>query len=154
MKEQTPGGVAVGLNALLGQDCPPGLREPWTWVQPEGLEEVMDRLADARDFRVPDMERENMCSVAHYEMRKLQKALRDVVGKDQLFGHTATSGNVPTWHDGPCAEIARRALQPNAGAVRKNRRDESQTETPDARSADFSARATGWAGGNGEGPCE
>lgn len=43
-------------------------------------------------------------------MARLRDALSAVVKADQLHGHTATSGEWGELHDGPCAEIARRAL--------------------------------------------
>ena len=50
---------------------PPGLREPWEWIQPLTIKEILSRLRVARDCRVPERERENLCSVAHETIEKL-----------------------------------------------------------------------------------
>lgn len=43
----------------------------WTWVQPRTREELLMRLADARDLRVPERERENLCGAAHAEITRM-----------------------------------------------------------------------------------
>ena len=53
-----------------------GLRQPWAWVQPKSVAEIKQRLLEARDFKVPERERENMCSVAHGEIVRLERDLR------------------------------------------------------------------------------
>lgn len=54
-------------------------RESWTWVQPVGIETLLARLADARDFAVPERERENLCGVAHGMISTLSDALQGLV---------------------------------------------------------------------------
>ena len=54
-------------------------RAAWTWVQPKNRDELLSRLADARDRAVPERERENLCSVAHGEITRLIQALQDLV---------------------------------------------------------------------------
>ena len=54
-------------------------RESWTWVQPVGIDALLLRLADARDFAVPERERENLCSVAHGTITKLVDVLQGLV---------------------------------------------------------------------------
>ena len=54
-------------------------RESWTWIQPVGIDALLSRLADARDFAVPERERENLCSVAHGEISRLVGALQSLV---------------------------------------------------------------------------
>lgn len=49
---------------------PVGIRKPWQWVQPHGTDEILARLADCRDLNVSERERENMCSVAHEEIKR------------------------------------------------------------------------------------
>jgi hypothetical protein len=51
---------------------PPGLIGPWEWIQPRTLADILSRLRVARDCRVPERERENMCSVAHDTIAKLE----------------------------------------------------------------------------------
>ena len=43
---------------------PPGLRRPWEWLQPTTDADLVQRLIEARDYAVPECERENLCSVA------------------------------------------------------------------------------------------
>ena len=52
-----------------------GLRSPWAWVQPRDTAEIKQRLLEARDFMVHERERENMCSVAHGEIERLEREL-------------------------------------------------------------------------------
>jgi chromosome segregation ATPase len=44
---------------------------PWIWVQPKNRDELLTRLADARDLNLPERERENLCACAHAEIVKL-----------------------------------------------------------------------------------
>ena len=48
---------------------PPGLRKPWAWVQPRNRAELIQRLLDAREYAVPQRERENLCSMAYEALR-------------------------------------------------------------------------------------
>ena len=43
---------------------PYGIREPWVWHQPKDRAELLKRLAEARDMKVHERERENLCSCA------------------------------------------------------------------------------------------
>ena len=47
-----------------------GLRKPWSWVQPKSREELIQRLFEAREYAVPERERENLCSMAYEALRK------------------------------------------------------------------------------------
>lgn len=51
----------------------------WTWAQPANTDELLQRLAHARDFAVPERERENLCVCAHTAIKKLQEAEMDRV---------------------------------------------------------------------------
>lgn len=51
----------------------PGLANPWVWIQPRTDKELLERLAQARDYNVHERERENLCSVAHYRLAELMK---------------------------------------------------------------------------------
>lgn len=53
--------------------------QPWIWVEPIGIDALLLRLADARDFAVPERERENLCSVAHGTITKLVDVLQGLV---------------------------------------------------------------------------
>ena len=50
---------------------PLGLRQPWQWVQPTSTYDLVVRLYDAREYAVPERERENLCSVAAEALRVL-----------------------------------------------------------------------------------
>ena len=39
--------------------------QEWTWVPPKNRDELLTRLAEARDLNVPERERENLCAVAY-----------------------------------------------------------------------------------------
>ena len=52
------------VDAEEQASLPPGLRKPWAWIQPIGIDNLIARLQDARDLAVPDRERENLCSMA------------------------------------------------------------------------------------------
>jgi hypothetical protein len=95
MRFMPRGSPATGLDTILPTDVPlhalgkprhldPGYhaakqRESWTWVQPVGIDALLSRLADARDFAVPERERENLCDVAHSTISRLAEALSDLV---------------------------------------------------------------------------
>lgn len=49
----------------------PGLAKPWVWIQPRSDAELLRRLRDARDYKVHERERENLCSVAHSRLQEL-----------------------------------------------------------------------------------
>lgn len=53
--------------------------QSWTWVQPYGIDEIQSRLANARDFAVPERERENLCGVAYNTIAKLVDVLQALV---------------------------------------------------------------------------
>lgn len=55
----------------IARALPVGLRQPWSWLQPRSLAEILQRLEDARSLNVPARERENMCSVAHGTITRL-----------------------------------------------------------------------------------
>lgn len=60
----------------------------WTWVQPADRAELLTRLANARDFAVPERERENLCSVAHGEISTLEQLCDHIqVEVQQLRAH-------------------------------------------------------------------
>ena len=40
----------------------------WVWKQPKNQDDLLSRLADARDLNVPERERENLCGCAHTEI--------------------------------------------------------------------------------------
>ena len=52
------------------KNLPVGLRKPWQWVQPMNRAELTQRLLEAREYAVPERERENLCSCAYEELRK------------------------------------------------------------------------------------
>jgi hypothetical protein len=45
-------------------------QEQWTWKQPKDGQELLSRLADARDLDVPERERENLCGCAYTALRQ------------------------------------------------------------------------------------
>ena len=47
----------------------------WTWVQPKNQDELLARLADARDLNVPERERENLCACACAEIKRLSRII-------------------------------------------------------------------------------
>lgn len=49
------------------------IKDPWVWVQPKNQDELLERLALARDTAVPERERENLCAAAHTEIVRLGK---------------------------------------------------------------------------------
>lgn len=51
--------------------------EQWTWVQPKDQDDLLARLADARDLNVPERERENLCACAYTEIRRLQQKISE-----------------------------------------------------------------------------
>ena len=52
----------------------PGLAKPWAWIQPKNDAELVRRLCQARDYRVHERERENLCSVAASRLHALTSA--------------------------------------------------------------------------------
>lgn len=50
-------------------NLPVSLRKPWAWVQPKNREELIQRLLEAREYAVPERERENLCSMAYEALR-------------------------------------------------------------------------------------
>lgn len=52
----------------------PGLAKPWVWIPPVGREELLKRLKDAFEFNVHERERENLCSMAYQEIKRLYAA--------------------------------------------------------------------------------
>ncbi|MCR4300849.1 MAG: hypothetical protein NUV51_04500 [Sulfuricaulis sp.] len=50
----------------------------WTWVQPKNQDELLARLVEARDLKVPERERENLCACALTEIRRLQQETLDL----------------------------------------------------------------------------
>lgn len=71
------GGRREKIEMTKPAATPPGLRRPWVWVQPKDRAELLQRLLDARDLRVHERERENLCSVAHGEIRTLGYELQN-----------------------------------------------------------------------------
>ena len=57
------------LNDEEEKRGPIGLRKPWQWVQPKNRAELIQRLLEAREYAVPDRERENLCSMAYKALR-------------------------------------------------------------------------------------
>ncbi len=51
------------------------------------LDELLKRLADARDLNVPERERENLCSLAHGAITKLRSALLDSINELEHSGY-------------------------------------------------------------------
>ena len=49
----------------------PGLARPYAWIQPVTYEQLLERLAQAREYAVNERERENLCAVAHDELNTL-----------------------------------------------------------------------------------
>lgn len=47
------------------------MTDPWVWRQPTDQADLLARLADARDWDVPERERENLCACAHTEITRL-----------------------------------------------------------------------------------
>lgn len=50
-----------------------GLKKPWTWVEPRGTEELIQRLVEASEYNVHERERENLCSLAAAKIKKLSE---------------------------------------------------------------------------------
>ena len=50
----------------------------WVWVQPRDQNELLRRLADARDLDVAERERENLCACAYTEIKRLQQETLDL----------------------------------------------------------------------------
>jgi len=61
----------------MSDKTPLGLRQPWQWVQPHGTAEIKRRLLEARELRVHERERENMCSVAFGEIERLEREVAE-----------------------------------------------------------------------------
>ena len=112
MSEQKSEGATVAVEPLVGRlrDAAAQAGHYGAWACGELLRQaateivrltVALRLANANHER---FERE-------WYLRG--DALEAVIAKDQLLGRTPTSGGAQVWHDGPCAEIARRSLTPN-----------------------------------------
>lgn len=102
MSTQATPGLGVGSNALLGAIVS---ADEYSSQWPRCLRIVTLRMDEAESLLD--------------ETESLRAALESVIAKDQLLGCTATSGGAQVWHDGPCAEIARAALQPNDGVHRQ-----------------------------------
>lgn len=49
-----------------------------TWIQPKNQQELLLRLADARDLAVSERERENLCACAYTEIKRLQQETLDL----------------------------------------------------------------------------
>ena len=49
----------------------PGLAVPWVWIQPRTDDELIERLIQAREYNVHELERENLCSVAAGRLQRL-----------------------------------------------------------------------------------
>jgi len=52
------------LDIRLYQSAPVAAPEPWAWTQPASQQELLGRLANARDLRVPEREHENLHACA------------------------------------------------------------------------------------------
>lgn len=59
-------------------NTPLGLATPWVWVQPRTTDELLARLHDAFDLAVHERERENLCSCAFIEIKRLVAENRDL----------------------------------------------------------------------------
>jgi len=77
----------------------PGLAAPWKWIQPRGTDEILKRLADARDLAVPERERENMCSVAHGEITRLRDQVKALTAVLQTVADEVCDGHRPYSND-------------------------------------------------------
>ena len=74
--------------------CAAAQRRPgWTWVQPRTREELLTRLAHARDLDVPARERENLCAAAYTEIlgmpqtaaeQQLARAQHDIIVREAV----------------------------------------------------------------------
>ena len=49
-----------------------------TWMQPKNREDLLRRLADARDLSVPERERENLCACAYTALRTIEPVIADL----------------------------------------------------------------------------
>jgi hypothetical protein len=83
---------------------------PWTWVQPKNRDELLTRLADARDLNLPERERENLCACAYTEILKLVHETNDqheaeiiALRKRTIAAETELARVKPVWE----AEVAR-----------------------------------------------
>ena len=65
----------------MSDELIPGLARPWKWTQPANDQELLERLAQARDYRVCERERENLCSVAHGRLAALLSDRCSVCGR-------------------------------------------------------------------------
>lgn len=87
---------------------------PWTWVQPRDRKDLLLRLADARDFAVPERERENLCSVAHGEIVHLA-----AVNTDLLTALKDLHGNIERDLSGYWTESTSNFMQQAEAAIAK-----------------------------------
>ena len=67
------------------------MAEPYVWVQPKDRDDLIRRLALARDLNVPERERENLCSAAIAELTKPCTCGRRF--SDSVPGRRTTSAN-------------------------------------------------------------
>lgn len=51
------------------------------------LDELLKRLADARDLNVPERERENLCSISYGVITKLRSGLLDAINELEHSGY-------------------------------------------------------------------
>ena len=66
---------AAQVRMECADKTPPGLRQPWFWVQPRTIGDILNRLTDALEYAVPERERENMCSVAFGTIARMASLL-------------------------------------------------------------------------------
>ena len=52
-------------------------KDHWEWEQPTDRDDLINRLAHARDTNVPARERENLCGCAYTELRQLGRELAE-----------------------------------------------------------------------------
>jgi len=83
------------LHRLIHEKTPRA-GQSWTWVQPRTREELLTRLADARDLDVPARERENLCAAAYTEIlgmpqtaaeQQWARAEHDIIVREAVVTH-------------------------------------------------------------------
>src|SRR3972149_6026424 len=83
------------LHRLIHEKTPRA-GQSWTWVQPRTREELLTRLADARDLDVPAREREKLCAAAYTEIlgmpqtaaeQQWARAEHDIIVREAVVTH-------------------------------------------------------------------
>ena len=102
----------------------------WTWVQPAGISELLDRLALACDTAVPVREMENLCAAAHAEITRLHNGVQTLIdewtqGVRPGWGAESSHGN-----DGDAESNGARCAQWDCADALKLRLREVRGEVP------------------------